>query len=441
MSKSRTITTLLLFFYLVGYAQERVGINTTTPTTTLDVNGMIKISTTEDSPEAGSIRWNEITGDFEGYNGDRWISLTQVNMEWGEIPNESIESIILTTSLDTSYEFGKSISCYNNKLVVGEPGGTYDEEFEGRVHIYDIVGRSLELDTILSVPNGNIRNEFGTKVMIIGNSIMIGAPKQRTNGLSRGAVYLYRPIGGEWVQVEKFLPSDTQELTGFGGNFDFDGENLIVGRPGYDSNGFTFSGSATLFKRTLTGWERSSLYPPISPQDMARYGRGVAISGNNLLISAPLYDLDPEHPNTGIVYAYKINQNSTSYIGPIPPNETSKYFGNYITLENNNAFISDNDFTIRFWKNQNQSWTQEYGYLLEEDISCLKSQNGKILAGKKGILSMLEPINDRLHLSYIFSYFSTYSEQNTDAFYQDNIIGFSDVNIDNQGGVLIYFRR
>jgi hypothetical protein len=51
----------------------KVGINTTTPTQILDVNGAIRIGNTATS-NAGTIRW---TGsNFEGYNGTQWVSLT-----------------------------------------------------------------------------------------------------------------------------------------------------------------------------------------------------------------------------------------------------------------------------------------------------------------------------------------------------------------------------
>jgi len=53
-----------------------VGIGTDDPKEQLDINGGIKLGST-DSIHAGTIRW---TGtDFEGYNGEKWLSLTQNN--------------------------------------------------------------------------------------------------------------------------------------------------------------------------------------------------------------------------------------------------------------------------------------------------------------------------------------------------------------------------
>ncbi len=67
-------TSFLLFFvFSVNILLGQVGIGTTNPQETLDVNGAVKIGTTTNT-NAGTIRW---TGtDFEGYDGTNWIPLS-----------------------------------------------------------------------------------------------------------------------------------------------------------------------------------------------------------------------------------------------------------------------------------------------------------------------------------------------------------------------------
>ena len=56
---------------------DSVGIGTTSPTHSLHVNAGIRIGNTS-TGNAGAIRWNTTSNDFEGFNGTRWRSLTGI---------------------------------------------------------------------------------------------------------------------------------------------------------------------------------------------------------------------------------------------------------------------------------------------------------------------------------------------------------------------------
>ncbi|MGB3801214.1 MAG: hypothetical protein WA952_15465 [Lewinella sp.] len=69
-----SLLTLLLFFSHQSVAQ--VGVNTADPEQALDVNGKIKLADDAIAPSAGTLRYNAEEGDFEGYDGNEWKSLT-----------------------------------------------------------------------------------------------------------------------------------------------------------------------------------------------------------------------------------------------------------------------------------------------------------------------------------------------------------------------------
>ena len=68
--------TLLFLFLLALSLTAQVGVNNTTPEQALDVNGKIKLTDDATAPSAGTLRYNDTDGDFEGYNGSEWKSLT-----------------------------------------------------------------------------------------------------------------------------------------------------------------------------------------------------------------------------------------------------------------------------------------------------------------------------------------------------------------------------
>ena len=65
----------------------KVGIRTLSPLSTLDIEGEIKLGSSSNFPIAGMIRWNNISQDFEGYNGTQLLSLTnqgKLGGGWGD---------------------------------------------------------------------------------------------------------------------------------------------------------------------------------------------------------------------------------------------------------------------------------------------------------------------------------------------------------------------
>ncbi|OAV43426.1 hypothetical protein [Lewinella sp. 4G2] len=71
-----TFTVMFLLFSASTFAQQ-VGVNTNNPTQTLDVNGKVKIGDDNTTPSNGTIRFDGVDQDFEGYADGEWKSLTQ----------------------------------------------------------------------------------------------------------------------------------------------------------------------------------------------------------------------------------------------------------------------------------------------------------------------------------------------------------------------------
>ena len=86
---------LVVFFAFVNihFAQQKVGINETNPKVSLDVAGRIQISEETATPLPGQIRWNSTTGDFEGYDGSKWVSFTAVSIIQGSVSTSLIQDI------------------------------------------------------------------------------------------------------------------------------------------------------------------------------------------------------------------------------------------------------------------------------------------------------------------------------------------------------------
>ena len=59
----------------------QVGVNTSTPEQTLDVNGKIRLGNDATAPSPGTLRFDSRGADFQGYDGNEWKSLTVSPLE------------------------------------------------------------------------------------------------------------------------------------------------------------------------------------------------------------------------------------------------------------------------------------------------------------------------------------------------------------------------
>jgi len=101
-----TLTLLVMAICVYG----QVGINQSNPNQTLDVNGKIKIGTDTTSPTAGTLQFSTGNQDFEGYDGNGWISFTQ---QGAVIPTNAIPIIGSSTvpgGTNTSLSFYAMLS-------------------------------------------------------------------------------------------------------------------------------------------------------------------------------------------------------------------------------------------------------------------------------------------------------------------------------------------
>jgi hypothetical protein len=110
-------------------------------------------------------------------------------------------------------KFGKSISVWNDVLVVGAPS-----EKVGAVYMYRLVNGAWKNFQIITVNQPN--THFGYSLSINNNLLAIGAPATydtTAKSYMQGAIYLYTPSDSDdkWHLQTTVLPSDSRQV-GFG---------------------------------------------------------------------------------------------------------------------------------------------------------------------------------------------------------------------------------
>jgi hypothetical protein len=393
------VFTATLFYYNIS--AQNIGIGTNTPQQVLDVNGKLKISNDTAAPVAGTIRYNQATSDFEGYNGTEWKSLTA-----------SASSAPYINSSELRERKGAAIAIHGDIAVIGAPW-FISSSASGYVYVFQKINNVWVQIQVLSQQQGS----FGECVALYNDYLVVGSPFF-VSSTSRGKISLYKKINNQFVFLTQYHPgvfspsteyfacslsihgsiiavgciskqrgylsatnrvyvlsivNDGLQLEQevFNPNIpaqeDFvislaiDNTNLIIGAPGATSSGNTARGKVYVY--TYAGANTytytNTLEFTTHGGDNDYFGEDLALSGNTLVIGCPGFDIDPLF-NIGAFFICTKNTDglflSTSLIIHTHPFDTPETFmGKSIAIDNNIVIVGSNNAVYQY-ANNNNTW-------------------------------------------------------------------------------------
>ncbi|MBK9736477.1 MAG: FG-GAP repeat protein [Saprospiraceae bacterium] len=272
----------------VHYSDEvpnpKVGINTLSPSQTMDVAGKLKLGDDMTAPIAGTIRWNQTTQDFEGYNGTEWLSFTKTANNKFIIENDS------KTATDGTYNdlFGSSVSISGDYAIVGTPfkdvGGNPNQ---GKVYIFKRSGTSWTEQASIVAADGGTDDSFGRSVSISGDYAIVGTPFKDVGGNpNQGKVYIFNRSGTSWTEQASIVTADGGANDSFGWSVSISGDYAIVGTPYKDVGGNPNQGKVYIFIRNGSSWTEQASIVASDGTTGDIFGSSVAISGYYVIIGA-----------------------------------------------------------------------------------------------------------------------------------------------------------
>lgn len=322
----------IIFFILmsmtfhVNAQSGMVGIGTENPIQKLDVQGKIKLGNDSTSPVEGTVRYNEVTKDFEGFNGVEWKSLTSSHRDGPTINNGGVQE-----------EQGYSIAIHGDFAVVGSP--KWDNN-TGVLYVF----KNLNSQWVYQdAYYWGILNRNGTCVIINDNYIIAGAPETPPN--KRGGLQILKKINGSFEYFDGILGTNDFEFMGT--SLSLHGNLLAVGCKGrhfYNPIYPNSKGSVYIYTLSETGLTQvQRIENPIPFSGYApEFGVSVAIDSNALVVGAPLEEVGGI-ADQGMVHIFT-NDGNNNYINPYsfvnPNGESNDHFGRKVNVSNSELLVS-----------------------------------------------------------------------------------------------------
>ena len=255
----------------------------------VDVNGVLKVSTgsAANTPQAGMIRWNSTTQDFEGYDGTKWISFTGIK-SWGY--NTLLTEDQNATSSDGADDdyFGNSVSIDGNYAIVGANNKTIlGNSHQGKAYIFHYDGGSWVQQGQLTASDGAAGDYFGHSVSIRGDYAIVGAFNKSVSGNScQGKAYIFHYDGSAWSEQAGLTASDGTSDDYFGCSVSIDGDYAIVGAYGKNVSSNLYQGKAYIFHYDGSSWTEQQGLTSSDGGSVDHFGNSVSIDGNYVIVGA-----------------------------------------------------------------------------------------------------------------------------------------------------------
>lgn len=153
----------------------------------------------------------------------------------------------------------------------------------------------------MTATDGVSMAEFGTDVSVDGSVAMITAE----DDLNKGAAYIFRSNGTEWVEEEKLVASDGISFDLFGASGTLCGPDMaLIGKP-HDDDLAINAGAVYMFQYDGTFWQNTAKLTASDGEITDNFGCSVAASGDVLVVGAELED--EQAGNAGAAYIFRWN--------------------------------------------------------------------------------------------------------------------------------------
>ncbi|DAC72796.1 MAG TPA: hypothetical protein DSN98_03175 [Thermoplasmata archaeon] len=148
-------------------------------------------------------------------------------------------------SLDS---FGISVALFGDNALIGAEWDNDNGEKSGSAYVFTRAGATWTQQAKLLPSDGTTQDLFGHSVSLANDTALIGANEDDATGNYSGSAYLFTRSGTTWTQQEKLLPADPTEQKLFGESVSLDGDTALIGAYGDGTNG-PGSGSTYVFTK------------------------------------------------------------------------------------------------------------------------------------------------------------------------------------------------
>jgi hypothetical protein len=243
--------------------------------------------------------------------------------------------------------FGISVAISGDVAVVGAPNDDTVAFQSGAAYVFRRVGGTWIEEQKLKANDATVGAAIGTAVGVLDDSVFIGAEFDDQSGWNAGAAYVFERTGGTWSQTQKIFSSDPDDGDVFGYSLSLSGVRALIGAPTDDAAvPLSNRGAAYIFEKSAGVWIQRQKLTASDAGDNDYMGSSVSLDETTALVSAHAHSGPPFH--AGAAYVFELQQGAWSQTQELTAGDASvgDAFGVSVALSGDTAVIgahTDND--------------------------------------------------------------------------------------------------
>ena len=195
------------------------------------------------------------------------------------------------SDINPNDKFGYPVAISGDTLVAG---AFQHESYAGRAYVFSQTASGWKQTAELRDPDGIVGDDFGISVGVSESTVVVGAYGD-ANGAGRA--YVFSKAASAWKLTAELKGSDTAASDEFGTSVAISGATIVVG-----AQDARRTGRAYVFTKTATGWRQVAELK--GSRSAGLFGYSAGVSGNTILVSAPVVGEEVSFPSTAPGQAY-----------------------------------------------------------------------------------------------------------------------------------------
>ncbi|MEO7658570.1 MAG: carboxypeptidase regulatory-like domain-containing protein, partial [Pyrinomonadaceae bacterium] len=187
---------------------------------------------------------------------------------------------------------------------------------------------------------------FGGAVAISGQTAIIGANAEASNGNGLGAAYIFIRNGTTWTFQQKLTASDASAFDAFGSSVAIDGDTAVVGAFADSTGAVSNHGSAYVFVRNGTTWTQQQKLTASDAAAFDVFGRSVAVASDTVAVGSPSSNIG-QNNDQGATYIFVRSGSTWSQEQKLTANDGAAldYFGDSLALSGSTIIVGATEDT------------------------------------------------------------------------------------------------